>query len=248
MTRAALALLLAAAALAPLPALAQSAPITATVDPARRALGYELATLLNSEPGTIAMIDRMLDDQMPTAMMADPNVKAMEAAHPGIVKAMIAAMKPILIRHMRAELPKLWDELAVFFASNMTEAELRAAIAFYRSPAGTKIIAIMETETDFGPMMADMARSGDYELKAEHLNDTAMTGATKIASALSRAEIDQVLAFMRTPAGRKIVALTPRMTAVVTEWANRPTPELDVQLGKAVSDVVYEFTGMRINL
>lgn len=233
-------------ALAPVPAAAQTA--TVTVDPVRRALGHELAVLLNGEERTLAMALRALDEAMGPAMLADPDIAAMEKEYPGLVKACVEAMRPVLIRYTRASLPELWDRLAVLFATEMTEAELRAAIAFYRSPTGAKMLKVMEEQVDYGPLLTDMAKSGNYDVSPEALSRTARAGAQHLYTELSEEQRDEAARFAASPAGRKVVVLVPRVMAIHAEWSNESDPEFEAELEKVLVETVEKFTGMKIEL
>jgi hypothetical protein len=230
----------------PLPAQQAAAP-AAAIDPARRALGRDLAQLLNSEAMTIAMLERTLVETMPKAMLADPNVKALEEAYPGVLKAMIEAMTPILTGEMRAEMPRLWTMLGDLYAENLNEADLRAALAFYGSPTGRRIIDFMGEKTDLAPMIDQMVSSGDYTVTEQGIKASATTGASKMATALSPSEVAETTRFALTPEGKRIVALTPRVHKLVTEWSNAPTPELDAKLDKAIAAVIAKYTGQKID-
>jgi hypothetical protein len=184
---------------------------------------------------------------MPKAMLADPNVKALEETHPGILKAMIDAMTPILTGEMRAEMPRLWTMLGDVYAENLSETDLRAALAFYGSPTGKRIIDFMGKQTDMAPMLDQMVSSGDYSVTEQGLKASAMTGASKVATALTPGEIAATTRFALTPEGKRIIALTPRMNKLVTEWSNAPTPELDARLDKAVLAVIEKYTGQKID-
>lgn len=229
----------------PLPAQQAPAP-AAAIDPARRALGRELAELLNGEAMTMGMLERTLDETMPVAMLADPNVKALEQAYPGILKAMIAAMKPLLVGEMRAQMPGLWTMLGDLYAENLSDGDLRAALAFYRSPTGARIIDFMSRKTDMSPLIEQMISNGDYSVTEQGLKDSTMTGASKVATALTPNEIAETTRFGLSPEGKRIIALTPQVNKRVAEWSNAPTPELDARLDKAVAAVIEKYTGQKI--
>jgi hypothetical protein len=234
------------AALAAAPAWAQTAPAPApapapAADPERMALANELSQLLSSEAAIVSQVQRMLANDMPKAMLADANVAALEKANPGALKAMIAAMEPIMLRHMKTELPKLWARTNAIYANNLSAADLRAVLAFYRSPAGRHVIEIMVTQTDYEPMLRDMASSGKYEVTSANLTATVSTGAEKISGSLTPDERAATLQFGTSPAGRRVIALTPQITATVLAWTREPSPALDAELEKAVTEAITAF-------
>jgi hypothetical protein len=249
LTPALIASLIAGSALTlPAPASAQAATAAKAVDPVRLALGLELAKVLNPEKPTMRLLDEMFEKQAPEAMLADPNIREMEEQYPGILRAMIEAMRPIIERRMRDELPELWTQVGTFFAGELSEADLRAGIAFYGSPTGQRIIALMVDSADLGPMMTDMLESGNFDITRQQLNTTVMSGARTIETKLTPEQRAETERFVQSPAGRRIVALTPRMMTIVLAWSNAPTPEMDAEIGAAVVRVVEQFTGMKIEL
>ncbi len=246
MIRAAATLLLAAAAVAPSAALAQSAPITATADPTRRALGYELAKLLNPEAPVMAALEAAFGDSLPEMLLADPEMKEMEARYPGIVKAMADAMRPILLRYLRESMPELWDRMAVVY-SELSEADLRAVIGFYRTPTGTRIIELMTSDAQLGPMLQELMADEDDTTTGQELSAAARQAATAAVGKMTQAQIAEAARFAATPAGRRAVALQPRMAAVMADWSNRPSPEVQAELEAVLIPVVERFTGMKVD-
>ena len=218
-------------------------PAAARIAPARLALGLELARLLNSEAGTIAMLEKMLGESLPRAILADPNVAAMERQYPGIVADMIAAMKPLMITYMRGELPSLWEPLAALYATHLSEADLHEVIAFYSSPTGARIIAFMEQSVDYEPMLREMAASGDYALSDAAMDNAEAASVEQLPGQLSPGEMAAVVRFTNTPAGRRFVALLEQSKAIVSQWAAEPTPELDARLEAAVMAVINKRIG-----
>jgi hypothetical protein len=226
------------------PARAQQAP--AAIDPVRQKLGNDLARLLNSEESTITVSERGISDAMPKAMMADPNVKALETQYPGIVDAMVAAMKPILMGHIRSSMPELWTLVGDFYAANLSEADLRAALAFYGSPTGRRIIDLMSAGIDMGPMLDDMVSSGKYEVTESNLKSSVMPAAARLPGKLTPAEMQATIRFGTSAEGQRVVALTPRVSKLVADWSNKPAPAIEAQLDKVLAAVVEKFTGEKI--
>jgi hypothetical protein len=238
---AAAALLLGLAPLAPATAVPPAPVHARETEAERKALGLELARLLNGEEATIAAMTRVLTDTLPETMLRDRQVREAEDVHPGAVQAIVAAMLPVLTGHMRSQLPLLWPRLGDFYADNLGTADLRAALAFYRSPTGIRIVALMHEGMDFNAMLKDIVNSGDYAPSANRYRSASKAGAKSAVKQLSRKELADAARFGRTPEGRKLVALTPKLDVVVTEWANAPDPGLDAQLHEAIQPVIERF-------
>lgn len=243
MIRAAAALLLAAAAAtAPAPAFAQS---TATADPARRALAFELAKLLNPEAPIMAALDKAFGESLPAMLLADPQMKEMEARYPGLATAMADAMRPILLGYLRESVPVLWDRTAVIY-SELSEADLRVLIAFYRSPTGARIIELMSSGAELGPMLEAMMADDARETTGQALTATTRQAANAAVRKLTPAQVQEAARFAQTPAARRAIALQPRMAAMMAEWANNPSPEVQAEMEAAIVPVVEHFIGTKI--
>ena len=106
----------------------------------------------------------------------------------------------------------------------------------------------MASEADLGPMLAEMAASGNYEITSDQMSQASISNAGKVAALLTPEQREASIRFITSPAGRKVVALAPRVTEVSTRWSNKPTPELDAELEAVVVKVVEQFTGMKIEL
>lgn len=231
----------AALLLAPATASAQATPAPApAIDPARKALAYELAQLLSGEAIVMTQVRRVFADALPKGLIADPNIAALEKERPGVVKAMIAAMEPVILRHMKIELPRLWERVTPIYAT-LGESDLREAMAFYRSPTGARVIDIMMAEVDYAPLFRGMAESGDYEVRSEDVNATLMTGASKVSAGLTPEQRAATVAFGASPAGRRIIALTPQVNAAMLTWTNEPSPALDAELEKVAVAALTDF-------
>lgn len=241
MIRAALLLLAAAGALvAPSVASAQSVAI----DPTRRALAHELATLLNPEEPLMGAMDRAFGDSLPELMKADPQLKALEDEHPGILKVMADAMRPILLRYLRASIPELRDRIAVIY-SDLSETHLRALIGFYRSPTGQRMIELMTSGIDTDAMMRTLIANDASETTAAELTGVTRNAASSAVGRMTPAQVREAGQFGMSPAGRALTALQPRIVAAMAEWSNNPSPAVQAEIEAAIIPVVQQYIQKR---
>jgi hypothetical protein len=237
-------LLLAALALALQPAPAATAPAVQTaVDPERKARGLELARMLNSAELTRGQTDKMLRDTLPAALAADPEFAATEKEYPGITKAMIDAMRTIVIDEVMQSLPQLWEKIGAIYAEEMTIAEIDDAIGFFRTPAGARVVENMTQEADFSQMIKTMIADDAAKVTEGTLRTEMRASATKTMGKLSAQDRNALVNFGWSPAGVKIRTANARVMPIVAAWSNETTPEGDARMEKAMTDVVEKFIG-----
>ncbi|MDF7775335.1 DUF2059 domain-containing protein [Sphingomonas sp. AOB5] len=236
--------------LTPVAAQAQVPPRPAApgpVTPERLALGVQLTKLLNPTDAIEAMLDRIVHESMPKAFIADPSVQALEKEYPGVVKVMIDAMYPVLKRRLMGSVPEMWDLLGNHYASRLDTADLRAAIAFYSSPTGERIVAAMVAGVSFDSMLQDMVQTGEFDVGAGAMNGTLRDGARKAYSGLSAEDRANANRFAATPAGQRIVAANLSAQPLVLQWANRPDPAFDAELEAAMLPALEKHTGLSLD-
>lgn len=223
----------------------RAAPVTAQAD-ARIALGREIAQLLNSEAITIAQTRRMFDETMPGVFAQDPNLGAMEKQYPGIIRHMIDAMRPEILRNVTSELPELWDRLAPIYAGALTEAEMRESLAFYRSPTGVWLIDTMANNADFSSALGRVVTDPNREITAADLKAGAVDSTIgAVAGGMTAERGRAIMAFHGTSAGQKMRALQPKLLEVSAAWSNETDPAAEARVQKIVQDAVLGYMAQR---
>jgi hypothetical protein len=220
-----------------------AAPATAMIDPARKTRGIELARMLNSETTSRAQIDRMLNETFPVALAADPTFKSLEKNYPGISRAMIDAMRPIVTEQVMGTLPALWDSLGTIYAEELTAAELDEVLAFFRTPTGGRMIENIAREADFGAAMQEMLSGGQTEMTETSLGASLATGAVNTVRKLNDEDRKILTNFGWTAAGAKLSAAKKRVLPTLTAWSNQTDPAIDARMEKAMTGVVEKFMG-----
>jgi hypothetical protein len=183
-----------------------------------------LARLIYPEALNRAIVSYTMTHIVAPAYHADPSLQALEAAHPGIIDAMIAAMRPEFERGRREALPRLWAETAAVYAAGLTPDELRHAVAFHNSPAGRRLAMAEQAAVAHASPPSNRAGSRDVQPATATPDDIRAKGA-----------------FDATAAGRKLAALRPRIEALTSAWNNAPTPEADARVSEAMSKAADRF-------
>ena len=112
---------------------AQAAP--AAADPARLALGVELARNVVRQDLMTARVDHVFSLDM---LGSAPVFQDAEKKYPGIAAAVIEQVRPVARAELIRLIPNLWQSLGSFYAERLTANELNETLVFARSSAGTK--------------------------------------------------------------------------------------------------------------
>lgn len=179
-------LFLAGAAALPAPALA--APPVAAQD-ARLALGRELVAA--TTPVAVIRRDsaKAFDANFRRSFLASDKGREMERRLPGLLDAMAAAGVAEMGRIVDTVLPRMMDEAGATYANGMSEAELRAALAFYGTDLGRKLVALIPEAADPATMRIDYS------------------------GRLTDEETRRYAAFSASPAGQRMMELNPVLAA-----------------------------------
>jgi len=228
---------------APRVAWANDVAASATVQAdARMTLGREIAALLNSEAITVAQTRRMFDTTMPDLFGKDPNLAMLEQQYPGIIRQMIDAMRPEILRNVTTQLPELWGLLAPVYAETLTEAEMRESLAFYRSPTGVWLVDTMANNADFSVAMSRLMANPDRKMEAADLKIGAVDSTVgAVAKDMNPDRARAIMAFAATPAGRKMRSIQPRLLEIGTAWSNESDPATDARVEKIVEQSLTQF-------
>lgn len=217
-------------------------PATAAADAEHEKIAGELTRVLNSEDLMRAQIGKMLDDTLPKTFAASPDFAAMEREHPGITRAVIEAMRPIILNGTLARRPALTARLTPIYSRPFTTAELRTLLDFYTSPAGQRVIKAMGEGADFSRLLSDMI-ANNGTATTEGVRAGIQSGTAEVIRTATPEDIRTMEALFATSLGAKMRAVSPQVQAQSIAWGNEPDPELDAQVESAVKDAITRYLG-----
>ncbi|QZD90351.1 DUF2059 domain-containing protein [Qipengyuania aurantiaca] len=160
--------------------------------------------------------EQLIDNQLRVAKSfweADANVVAMEAQHPGLMDAMVRAMRPILIR-VDAELQNEYrDDFVAAIAATVTAEEASTIAQFYSSDLGVKMLSGISATYDGKESIAKTLESG-APTNETFDRDTAVT-TNHVVQTLSAEEQQELVAqFTSKPALQKLPAIQQAMRPI----------------------------------
>jgi len=216
----------------------------ATVVPTERsrALALELATLLNSEAMLKQQLDRSYEEILPAMLAARPDFQGLEAAYPGIIQVAVDAERKVVASHAIDQLHRTQAYLGRLYAERLTETELAKILAYYRSPAGQRLVSAIAAGYDPSAIITRNIDSlGEAKLEGGDLLKTTMPAALKFLSEMTPEERSEISAFMLTPAARKWTAAQSGIMQSVAAFANDMNQPVMEEAQKAVMEDVMDF-------
>lgn len=151
---------------------------------------------------------------------------ALDKQFPGFLDKLRARGRQELIAVMTEHAPVLHERLAEVYVANLSDADMRALIAFFQTPTGKKFIRSMAMSPPSGNAADDL-----------NLTETEVADASKSATAytlkqMSADEWVELVKFGTTPAGRANRAVNAKtqpvvatvMTELMTDFAKRMQP------------------------
>lgn len=221
---------------AAVPAVAEQAPSAAAL-----AAGIEIAKLQNPEDATLAGSDVAIRAVLHKTLAADPDVVAIDKAHPGFAAAGEEAIRSTTMAILKDRLPMLWNRLGAAFARRLSEPELRETLTFYRSPAGARLVRAAMSGIDVTTLIDRQVADPDRKVETDELATTLATSASSAIRSASADDRTALYRFVFTPLGLKIRALNPDLLRIAADWGNERSPADEKRIETAVGAALAPF-------
>ena len=223
-------LLAAVLAATPLAMVAVPAAAQAQAPAEMRAKAERLAAILNPVDMAVEAAAKGGDTYFVPTMKRDPNMAALESKHPGIVEAMYKALRPTMLEIERVNALETQRKFVDLYMAELTETDLDNLIAFYGGPLGQKLIEGMFNPATVGTILNDGLDNGFAEVESDTISKTRASNALGVAMALGEEAEVAATAFLETPSGKKVLALSPKVQAIAYEVMNSKHPELEARM------------------
>jgi hypothetical protein len=172
---------------------------------------------------------------------SDPDSKALEAEHPGISKALWAAVEPELRKSLLADLPGYRGVLARVYQQRLTAAEIAALRTFYATDVGRRLIRTMLTGLDAQPMIDEMIADPDGGISMQAATASIDAAKKKAVGQITDKDAPALMQLQRSMDLKKMNAVGVEIRRATLEWANAPDPELDALMEKTISEAARRF-------
>ncbi|MFM5894287.1 MAG: hypothetical protein ACKOQM_07635 [Novosphingobium sp.] len=217
----------------------RAAPVAVKVDPdARKAAADRLAEVLTPQNAMPAQVDKILASLLENMKRNDPSFERMEQTYPGMLQAVGDAMRPVLLKSSMSTVPLYRADLSQLFQGELTAAEADAASRFFGSNDGQALIASLQDNMQYNRSVGAVA-ADKTATNADVRADKGAAGVRTFQS-LEPAQRQRVMAFFTSPAGRKLIALGPKRTAIDQKWFNYSPPGSEKEIQTAVLEAMVQ--------
>lgn len=227
----------AAAALVAQPSWAAPAvPASAAARPAAsKDLALELARL--GQPQEL-LVEGVLKgfDQAAANEKPDEETVALEKEFPGFLAELRVRGRKELASLMAERAPILQERLAEIYVANLSDADMRAVIAFFQTPTGRKFVRTMALSPPAGNAADDL-----------QLTQAEVADATKSAAAYSLKQMTgdewvELVKFGTSPAGRANRALNAKVEPVVATVMTEMMTDFTKRMQPIAMEVLEQYT------
>lgn len=202
MMRALVLVLIAALAMAGVPAFAAVTAARAAEDDRAR-----LVELLLPEPTLVDLAVRSVAAGVEAPDLAGPELTGLVAAHPDLRAHLATAMRPRFATLIRRELPDFREEMRAILVTELTDAEAAEAHGFFASATGVRLLAAA-----YGAILENPTRTEAQQQEA------AMNA---VMRALRPADFSPFLTFASSSAAQKVARIHPRVVTASRAWSER---------------------------
>ena len=170
----------------------------------------ELAQFLNSREDMGKQLDRTLSISLPQSMKQVSDFGIYETEYPGLIAAVVAALKPVMLKAYDDKMPLLWANASKIYREEFSPAELDQLVAFYKSPVGIRFITSMDAAVKSQGEPSGEVAAAKKKIDAAAINKTnqQMSAADKLA----------IFRFENSSLGPKLVTVGPRISKAVLDW------------------------------
>lgn len=208
----------------------------------------DLVTTLEGVVDQEAMLERALQDMRFVLLQQDPKVAAMEVELPGTLDKMIAAMRPVMQRHMEASVREHRQEMAALLRASLTPAEAADMANFYVSPLGRRLVQGASESYSLKATLSEYVRNdyeGDTTTDAVR-RDTRAAVLPALAGLTDAERASLAQTFAKASWARKLTALQPKIMELQARATSRPmAPEIEAEMERAIMAVVEEAVAAR---
>ncbi|GEM_PF-2910840 len=173
------------------------------------------------------------------ALEKDSGLAAMEAAKPGIGKALREAVTAELARQIPDEYQAFSSTMGALYQDILTEQEMDEVIAFYRSAAGQRMMTRMKAAAQTS--VEQIRQDGDTSDVQGVLQSVTGSALAAGIQGMSAEDLQAVTAFSVRPAGLKMAQAQGRVMAATTEQTHAMIARLSTKFRPVIQQVMARY-------
>lgn len=156
----------------------------------------------------------------------------LDALSPGLGAELEKRGRDELVLMVKEDMPALHATMAEIYATSATDDELRQILAFYRTPAGQKLIRNVAMGVEVPET------TGNFT--AEQLTQATTKAAVSAFGALTSDERVALIKLGMSPAGRRMRAMTPAVQQASADWLNALMARVPDRLAPIIEATISE--------
>jgi hypothetical protein len=202
-----------------------------------------LSQLLFSRELVQSQVSGVLSESLPKSMKSNADFALYEKEYPGLINAIVSAIKPAMLKAYDEKLPLLWFNMAQQYRDNFTPAEIGQLHGFYASPIGVRLIANMRRNTNVDNLLKAAIVNGEANAKVTAAAKAQTIEAIRKTNAqMTPADKLVVFRFENSPVGRKLTLFNPKMQKTQLDWDFYFTDAQLAEFALARGDAITDFT------
>lgn len=234
------ALFLAAGLASPVMGQVPSTPAASPVDGAQRKAALDLAgTIYSVENQTLGM-ENFLQNSFGPTLLKEPSIREMEDASPGMVKAIVEAMRPIFRQFIVDELPAYHAGVADIYVAHLTTDEMIAMKRFFETPTGQKLVRGVHSNMTFDSMMTEIVADPNAPTSRKAIEDDQMAAVGRAVRSIDVSDRSALEAAIGSTWISKVKVMRPKLLDHETKYMNQPSPKFEAAIEEAMLRVIGE--------
>ncbi|MBD3730526.1 MAG: hypothetical protein IE933_12555 [Sphingomonadales bacterium] len=211
--------------LAPAPLAAQAAPATGDAYD-------ELLDLFTDPARADDTFKRMLFEALPQALLANPDVAALEQRCPGATTAMMKAGEPNLHKSFLRDQQTYRSGLSTILHEELTPQQAAEMAEFFRDPKRRQVFELAFESNDFANLAASVAADPEGEISQEAIDADEAKAARTLRDRIGPADYADIdYAFRTAPWYPALMRAMPRVNALRSQIDKAaPDPQEDAEL------------------
>ena len=199
-----------------------------------------LSRLLTPEDLYLQLLERSVVAGFDSAVADD--LAELDKEHPGLLDAVRAELVNVVREHSKLEMAAMHARYARAIAVHFGPADVVQLTDFYESRTGQKVIVGKFSGMDLSRLTDKIAEDPDAALTEDDVRQLNRSAIKKIVPHLDADDRASLLRFMQLPAFSKMAQFLRTMTALETQIASEPDPELDQKIETAMASIMARFT------
>jgi hypothetical protein len=203
----------------------------------------ELAQLLFSRELVQTQVGGVLDVNLPKSMKSNTDFAIYEKEYPGLIKAVVASIKPAMLKAYDEKVPLLWFNMSQLYRDNFTPGEISQLHAFYASPVGVRFMATIRRNSNADNSLNAAIANGEVNAKVVATVKAETVNAIRRSNAqISPADKLAIFKFENSPVGRKLAQFGPKAQKTQLDWDFYFTESQIAEFARARTEAISDFT------